>query len=675
MKPFQKSSISLVHVFTILLTSIVLCFICLSLLSSRGIDRVGQQFTQLSQTMLPSALSNAKLTKNILQQVTFMNDGLHAKNINDLSQIQNTIEQYQQQAKIEIRELKQKASTPETQLIANQYRQIEQSIQKLNAYSSRILSIQKKTLSLSESITEKLPSLRYGLSSIGSEMNRISAFLITNSSEADDASSRFVSSSMALETTFLSLIAEDELLEAKKLYREIYNRIAALELAYGDLALLYPDLPSYMSLTAPLEIVMNELKNERSIPQQLLTALSLLQEQQKLIDAASDISLDVTTLLSDISHSMEVSLHKRAISVNDSITTFKKVMLLVSCFLIITLWIVATWIRSWMSQGLTNIIEHLKRLSTHNYQQQVPEIGPTELQMIAKKLNKVINSTTHSIVNMSNNCDVLYQTSEITSSVSNDIEAGLTQQNEALTAMTSIVTQLDSSISEVAQLTQESHQETHKATQAADIGLTVLDKNKTRLTQLNDALSKNVTAMATLDREVEKIQSMVGIIAGLADSTNLLALNAAIEAARAGEQGRGFAVVADEVRQLAGSTSQQTTGIRETMSDLLTAANDAKTSIALSQSEMTLALESSLDVSSTFKHISATVTQISERISQVSIATEEQAQAATEVSNNINQINQHGHDIELQLHAFVESTIEVAGIASQQKELIRTYRL
>ncbi|MGR6841582.1 hypothetical protein ACU5DF_22290, partial [Aliivibrio wodanis] len=62
-------------------------------------------------------------------------------------------------------------------------------------------------------------------------------------------------------------------------------------------------------------------------------------------------------------------------------------------------------------------------------------------------------------------------------------------------------------------------------------------------------------------------------------------------------------------------------------------------------------------------------------ISQVSIATEEQAQAATEVSNNINQINQHGHDIELQLHAFVESTIEVAGIASQQKELIRTYRL
>lgn len=675
MKPSLKSPISLLQVFTLLLTSIVICFIGISLLSSRGIDQVGQQFTQLSQTTLPSALSNAKLTKNVLQQVKLMNDGLHVNNEHDLVQIQNTIAQYQQQANKEIESLEHKVSQQDAIITLPQTRQLKQFIHQLNIQSSRILSIQKNILSLSSIIKEKQPSLRYGLSSIGPEMNRISAFLITNNSEADDASNRFVSSSMALETTFLTLMAESDPSTAKKWYREIYNRISALELAYDDLSALYPELTSYMSLSAPLDMVMSEIKHDDSIPNLQLTTLSLLQEQQTLILAASDASLIITTLLSELSRSIELSLGKRSERVNDSIESFKQTMLAVSCVLVITLWLAAIWMRNWMSKGLKNIIYHLKQMSEQNYQHQVPELGPAEMQMIAKKLNKVMASTTHSILSMSNNCDILYQTSEVTNSVSGDIGMSLTQQNEALTSMTSIVSQLDSSINEIAQLTQASHQETHSATQAALNGLTVIDNNNQRLTQLNEALSQNVIAMDTLDSQVEKIQSMVGVIASLAENTNLLALNAAIEAARAGEQGRGFAVVADEVRQLAGSTSKQTQHIRETMNALLKAANETKASISFSQTEMALALESSLDVSATFKLISETVTHISDRISQVSVATEEQAQAASEVNSNINSINQYGVKIELQLNAFVESTEEVAGIASQQKELIARYHL
>lgn len=620
--------------------------------------------------MLPSALSNAELTKNVLQQVKFMNDGLHVKNSNDLTKIQNIITGLHQQSIAEIRQLQQRSLNQNGELTINQIHQLKEHIQALNMQSSRILSIQKNTLLLSSKIKEKIPSLRYGLSSIGPEMNRISAFLISDNA----ASNRFVSNAMALETTFLTLMAEDNIMTAQKWYREIYNRIAALELAYDDLSNEYPDLNTYMSLSAPLEIVMDEMRQDDSIPNQRLTFLSLVKEQKELISTASETSFLATTLLSKIALSMEKSLAQRTELVDSSIDIFKKIILISSCFLVITLWIAATWVRSWMSIGLKNITHHLKLLSDHNYKHKVPEIGPAEMQIIAKNLNKVIASTTHSIVSISNNCDVLYQTSEITSSVSNDIEAGLTQQNEALISMASIVSQLDLSISEIAQLTQESHQETYNATQAATKGVTVIGSNNSRLTQLNEALSKNVMAMETLDSEVDKIQSMVGVIASLADKTNLLALNAAIEAARAGEQGRGFAVVADEVRQLAGSTSAQTRNIRETMTALLDAANEAKSSIAVSQTEMSLALVSSMDVSKTFEHISDAVTLVSDRISQVSVATEEQAQAATEVSNNIGHINQQGEEMELQLSAFVESTEEVTGIASQQKELIQNYR-
>ena len=89
----------------------------------------------------------------------------------------------------------------------------------------------------------------------------------------------------------------------------------------------------------------------------------------------------------------------------------------------------------------------------------------------------------------------------------------------------------------------------------------VLDGILSRVDQTGRAIQK-------LNERSVEMTSMISLIAGVADQTNLLALNAAIEAARAGEHGRGFAVVADEVRNLAANTKNATNEITQMISNI-----------------------------------------------------------------------------------------------------------
>lgn len=150
-------------------------------------------------------------------------------------------------------------------------------------------------------------------------------------------------------------------------------------------------------------------------------------------------------------------------------------------------------------------------------------------------------------------------------------------------------------------------------------------------------LAQSVNQAASVIRELEaettNIVSLLDVIKGIAEQTNLLALNAAIEAARAGEQGRGFAVVADEVRTLAGKTQQATGDINEMIERLQSGVKRAVASMQGSEATASTTVGAAKTSEENIGEVSASLLRITDQVVQIASAIEEQ----TSVINNINQ--------------------------------------
>ncbi|WP_045404384.1 methyl-accepting chemotaxis protein [Vibrio jasicida] len=661
-----RFSFSLIQTISATFLTIIALVIALSVSSFKGMEHVGEQFEELSQKALPMAMANATLTRNVLEQVKLLNYGMQISDPDELPLITAKIDALAQQTEGLIEQTSGVAEHLSNMLQVN--------VQELHQVTNSILSKQSAVIQMQSDINSAVGGFRYGLSSIGPEMNRISSFLSNDNPESSDAANRFIASASSMESTFLVMMMQTELEKAEQEYREMRNRIAGINLAYDDFKEWYPEVTEFASLTAPYEMVQAGFKDE-GVLRLILAKLEQSEQQKVEFQRASQLSSETMYLLDQVSDSASALIDERETVVHSTIQNVS--LMVVAAAGVISLVVLATWfgLRTWINRGLKNILTRLSALTEHDFRDKAQEIGPFELKEVARKLNQVIDSTHDSISTVTRNCETLYQTAEISHDAAEQTNQSLTLQNEALASMVTAITQLEASIREIATVTNASFEDSHLATEHTVKGVGVVEQNRQRLESLESSLNLNERSMLELDQRVKQIREMVDMISGIADNTNLLALNAAIEAARAGEQGRGFAVVADEVRKLASDTSRQTTNIREMMNELVAAAERSRKAVSESREEMAHALQSSHQVKSAFSDIDAAVRHIQLRVEQISVATEEQERATADVSQAITHISDQGEYTKLQLESMVESSEQVADIAGHQQAMLHKYEL
>lgn len=267
-----------------------------------------------------------------------------------------------------------------------------------------------------------------------------------------------------------------------------------------------------------------------------------------------------------------------------------------------------------------------KRLNVH---------GRDEIAMLGRAFNQFVDKLQGIIK------DVARATVEVKGGADNisaqtaAMAAQLISHNNETDQVVTAITEMSATASEVAMNTTQVAEATHAATDDVSNAQKCVDSSLHEVSTLMSEIDAAANHINSLNEQSQKINSVLSVIGGIAEQTNLLALNAAIEAARAGEQGRGFAVVADEVRNLASRTQASTLEINEMLSELHNLVSLAVNSMESSQQSCHRSVTSSRAISDSLGAVTSAVTSINDMSTQIATAATEQSSVTEEINRNV----------------------------------------
>jgi methyl-accepting chemotaxis protein len=230
-------------------------------------------------------------------------------------------------------------------------------------------------------------------------------------------------------------------------------------------------------------------------------------------------------------------------------------------------------------------------------------------------------------------------------------------------------------VERVARNAVDASQAARSADQEAQSGRKVVDEVVAAIDELATEVGNSSQMILSLKDNAEQIGSVLDVIRGIAEQTNLLALNAAIEAARAGEQGRGFAVVADEVRTLASRTQESTEEIQAMIEKLQQGANAAVSAMQSGQQKTENTVQRAGSAGDALGAITEAVSRIAEMNAHIAHAAEEQSTVARDINRNVSEIHGLSSEAVNGAEMAAEASQALQTMAEELQQVIREFRI
>ena len=305
----------------------------------------------------------------------------------------------------------------------------------------------------------------------------------------------------------------------------------------------------------------------------------------------------------------------------------------------------------------------------------MPVANNNEVGELLKKISAMRNNLREIVITLYQNVETVTQAAgELVCTANNSSEVSSTQ-SDAASSIAAAIEELSVSINQVETHAREAREVTQASGRESAEGGRIINSATDEMRLISSAVKDAAKTVGELEGFSGQISSIVNVIKGIADQTNLLALNAAIEAARAGEQGRGFAVVADEVRTLANrtakSTQEITSMICKIQQGVQRAVQEMESGVRLVNEGVNLATKAGNSVTAIQKsnqHVIITMDEIA-------FALKEQVSATREISNKIEHIADGAEENSITVAQTATSAYKLEELEKQLNHLASKFKI
>lgn len=377
--------------------------------------------------------------------------------------------------------------------------------------------------------------------------------------------------------------------------------------------------------------------------------------------------------IDDVDQQLAQEYAKGQVRVSQSIQRNLWVSLLVLLVTIVT----THWVSNRITRPLEAVAAALNDIAhgEGDLTQRLQVVSQDEVGLVSRAFNQFITQIQSLVSEVGATSAQVFAASDRLQALSGQFSQQMQGHRKETDMVVTAVTEMSSTAHEVASSAANAANSTTVAAQEAVQAHQVVDVASRSINALVGEVDQASHVIAELAQETAKIGSVVEVIRGIAEQTNLLALNAAIEAARAGEQGRGFAVVADEVRSLAGRTQQSTHQINDMLQRLQNGVKEAVAVMETSQERSQQAISETAKIASSLDSMSLSVSSINDMNMQIATAAEEQNAVSEEINRNLVAIQHIVEELSQAADESALTTQAVVATGQQLKALVSRFRV